>query len=550
MPRQSKRILALALLSPLAAIQAASAAQSADERNLNELRNTVINLLEALVAKGVVTREQAQAMVDSAQTKAASDAAAAAATADAQEKADAGAVRVPYVPEVVKEEIRKQVVAEVTPQITQGVIEEAKSDHWGVLGAMPDWVQRMKWSGDVRMRGQGDLFASENLPNSYQDVLAVNSKGGIAKAAQNAFLNTTQNRERLRARLRLGFETELGWGWSVAGRLATGNLQDAVSTNQTLGNTGARYQTGLDLAYIKWSGNSATGRNSLNVWGGRLPNPWLSTDLVWDPDLTFEGVAANYRLGLSRDDPYSKFVYMTVGAFPLQEIEVSPNDKWLYGAQLGLQWKFAGGSGVRFGLAYYDYQNITGRRNTLDSTLLDYTAPQFVQKGNTLFDIRVDSDVDPNTSNLFALASDYRLVDVTLAYDWKLSPNYRLSIIGDAVRNIGFDEQQVAARIGFAVPKRNEGYQAEVSFGSNSLGLHGAWRAFFGYRYLQSDAVLDAFTDSDFHLGGTNAQGYFIGADYAITPRVVTRLRYLSANEIDGLPFGVDVFQLDLTAQF
>ena len=549
MSRQTNLFVALALL-PLAAIQSASAAQSSEERNLSELRNTVVNLLEALVAKGVVTREQAQAMVESAQTKAASDAASQAAVADAQEKADAGAVRVPYVPEIVKEEIRRQVVAEVTPQVTQGVIDQAKSENWGVLGALPDWAQRMKWYGDVRMRGQGDLFATDNLPNSYQDVNAVNSKGGIAKAGPGAYLNTTEDRERLRARLRLGFDVELGWGWQVGGRLATGNLVDAVSTNQTLGNTGARYQTGLDLAYIKWYGNSGTGRQSLNVWGGRFQNPFQSTDLVWDPDLTFEGVATNYRLGLSRDDPYSRFAYLTVGAFPLQEVELSSNDKWLYGAQMGLNWKFASGSALRFGLAYYDYENITGRRNTLDSNLLDYTAPQFVQKGNTLFDIRVDSDVDPNTSNLFALASAYKLVDVTLGYDWKLSQNYRLSISGDAVRNVRYDEQAIAARVGFDVPKRNEGYQAEINFGSSAMATHGAWRAFFGYRYLQRDAVLDAFTDSDFHLGGTNAQGYFLGADYAITPRVITRVRYLSANEIDGLPLGLDVFQLDLTAQF
>jgi hypothetical protein len=72
----------------------------------------------------------------------------------------------------------------------------------------------------------------------------------------------------------------------------------------------------------------------------------------------------------------------------------------------------------------------------------------------------------------------------------------------------------------------------------------------FGYRYVERDAVLDAFTDSDFHLGGTDAKGYYIGADYAFTPRVFARLRYLSANEIDGAPLGIDVVQLDLNAAF
>jgi hypothetical protein len=392
------------------------------------------------------------------------------------------------------------------------------------------------------------LYASDNLPNSYLDLNNVNDKGGIGKAGTAALLNTTEDRERLRARLRFGLDAELGWGWSLGTRLATGNLRDPVSTNQTLGNTGARYQTGLDLAYIKWYGNSSTGRNVLNVWAGRIPNPWYSTEMVWDPDLTFEGVAVNYRLGLQRDDPYSHYAFLTVGAFPLQEIELSSKDKWLYGAQLGFDWKLASGSRARFGVAYYQYQNIVGQRNQVEnSTLLDYTAPQFMQKGNSIFDIRNDND---NNTTLYALAADYHLVDATASFDWKVSPTYRISLTADYVDNIGYNRAETSARVGFDVPARTKGYNAELNFGASNMARSGAWRAFVGYRYLEADAVLDAFTDSDFHLGGTDAKGYFVGADFAFTPRVFARLRYLSANEIDLLPFGVDVLQLDLNAQF
>ena len=31
--------------------------------------------------------------------------------------------------------------------------------------------------------------------------------------------------------------------------------------------------------------------------------------------------------------------------------------------------------------------------------------------------------------------------------------------------------------------------------------------------YAAADAVLDAFTDSDFHLGGTDAKGYYLGGN-------------------------------------
>ncbi len=60
----------------------------------------------------------------------------------------------------------------------------------------------------------------------------------------------------------------------------------------------------------------------------------------------------------------------------------------------------------------------------------------------------------------------------------------------------------------------------------------------------------DAFTDSDFHLGGTNAKGYFIGGAFAPYRNVTIGGRWLSANEIVGDPFAIDVLQLDLNVAF
>lgn len=543
---KSSRIAALALFAGMAAQTfslAASAASSAEERGLNELRSTVVNLLQALVDRGVVTREQAQAMVESAQKKAADEAAA----AEAKEKDESNAVRVPYVPQIVKDEIRRQVAQDLAPEVTKDVVEQAQSEGWGVPAALPDWIKRVRLSGDMRVRGQGDLYASDNIDGSYLDLLAVNDAGGIANAGLGAFTNVTQDRSRLRARFRFGLESELGGGWQLGARMTTGNLRDPVSTNQTLGNTGARYQTGFDLAYLKWHGSSSTGRHALNVSAGRIQDPWLGTDLVWDQDLTFEGVAANYRLGLVRDNPYARYAFLTVGAFPIQEIELSTKDKWLYGGQLGIEWEFAGGSRMRMGVAYYQYDNITGKKNEFGSTLLDYTAPQFVQKGNTVFDIRNDND---EGTQLFALAADYHLAGATIGFDWKVSDLYRLSLTGDYVKNVGYDEAKIFERTGDLVPARDTGYQAELSFGSATMARSGAWRAYVGYRYVERDAVLDAFTDSDFHLGGTDAKGYFFGGDIAFTPRVFARLRYLTSDSIDGVPLGIDVVQLDLNASF
>jgi hypothetical protein len=535
--------LAAACAALFACASVANAAQSSDERRLNELRNTVVNLLQGLVERGVLSREQAEKMVADAQSKAEADAAAVAAT----EQAEAGAVRVPYVPEIVKQEIRKQVAEDLKREVTTEVLEQAKVEDWAMPGALPDWIRRMKFSGDIRLRGQSDTYAEDNAQNSYIDFLTVNDRGGIGRAGTAALVNTTEERQRLRTRLRFGLDTELGYGWAAGFKLATGNMRDPVSTNQTLGNTFTRYQLGIDQVFLKYTGQSDNSRRQFTFNGGRIANPFSSMDLVFDNDLNFEGLSANYRIALQRDQLFNRFLYLTLGAFPLEEFEINSDDKWLFAGQLGVEWRRESGTRLRLAGAYYDYENTLGRRNSLDSNLLDYTAPKFLQRGNTLFDIRNDADA---TTNLFALAAEYRLIDFTASVDWRLSPNYRIAFSGDYVKNIGYEEDEVNQRIGLQIDPRVVGYQAESSFGSVNMAQANAWRVLLGYRYLERDAVLDAFTDSDFRLGGTDVKGFIVGGEYSLTPRVLLRARYLSGNEIDGPPLGVDVFQLDLNSTF
>src|SRR5271165_4867285 len=150
-------------LAALFALLCLGAAQTgvADERqSLEELQNTVTNLLQALVDQGVISREKAQQMIKAAQDKAAADAAAVA-------KADEGAVRVPYVPQIVKDEIAKQVAEEVKPAVVAGVVQEAKAEKWGVPGALPDWLTRTRVSGTVLLREEGILYSGSNVQNVY-----------------------------------------------------------------------------------------------------------------------------------------------------------------------------------------------------------------------------------------------------------------------------------------------------------------------------------------------------------------------------------------------
>jgi hypothetical protein len=331
-------------------------------------------------------------------------------------------------------------------------------------------------------------------------------------------------------------------------RIVTGNTSDLVSETQTLDGS-SPYAFGLDQLYIRLDERNDQRFPWLSVVGGRFLNPYQTpTDLVFHKDLTFTGVAATGRLGLGDGSAEQSHLFFTLGAHPVQEIEFSAEDKWLAAAQLGANVRWGENQRLRVTGAFFDYFNVTGRLNPANEPgIYNYTAPQFLRFGNTLFNI---ANTPNDTTQLFALASAYRPVNVNATYTFAVG-RYTLGATLDAVRNFGFHEASVEANTGYYVAPRTKGYQAEVSFGYPTVLEAGAWRAVVGYRYLQRDAVLDAFTDSDFHyFGGTNAQGYYLVGDFGVSNHVWLRLRYLSANEIDGPTFGVDTVQVDMNTRF
>ncbi len=534
------RVLRALAASLTLALAPAMGCRADDERqSLEELRNTVINLLQTLVDQGVITKEKAQQMVKAAQGKAAAEAGAVA-------KEDEGAVRVPYVPQIVQDQIAKQVADEVKPAVVADVVKEAKAEKWGVPGALADWLTRTRLYGDLTLREEGIFYDGNNAPE--YNYFAINQAGGTSQAGTNAFLDTNENRIRFRGRARLGVESDITDSVTAGMRLVTGNTSDLVSETQTLDGT-APYTIGLDQLYIRLDERNSQRFPWLSVVGGRFLNPYdTPTNLIFHKDLTFTGLAATGRFGFGDGSVDQSNVFFTVGGHQLQEIQFSPQDKWLAAAELGANLHWGDGQNLRVSGAFYDFFNVTGRLNPSDEPgLYNYTAPTFLRFGNTLFNI---ANTPNNTTQLYALAAKFRLANLNATYTFDVG-RYTLGVTADAVRNFGFHEAAVEANTGYYVQPRTKGYQTEVSFGYPTVLAAGAWRALVGYRYLQNDAVIDGYTDSDFHyFGGTNARGYYLVGDYGLSHNLWLRLRYLSANEIDGPTFDVDTLQFDVNTRF
>ncbi len=577
---------------------------AADERqDLLTLKATVLNLVDALVAQGVLDRDAADALVRKAEQEAQATASAESGgqTVAVQDPlahsmgvpnsggansvgvpgssppnsvgvpgsgvgVSGSVVRVPYVPEMVKQEIREQVRSELRRDVLADVEAKAKAERWGTPDALPDWVSNFKLSGDFRVRHQLDQYGNENPgtlspDNLYLDILEVNEAGGIGAAGPNAFFNTSQDVNRWRLRGRFEVAATIADRWLFDARVATGDGRNPDSTNVTLGDYGRGFDINLDRAFAQYNAPASVGAPWLTATVGRLPNPFYSTDLVWDEDLNFDGVAATFRYrlgdkGLNAMPDRRRSLNLTAALFPIDQVEFDSADKWLAAGQLHGIWEFDNQNSVQMGVAFYDYIHTIGRRNPLGSTLTNSTAPDFLQKGNLLYNIANDPNLDGGLNDqLFGLASDYRLLNITSSVDLAHLAPYHVILTADIVKNYGFDESEITQRTGgvtylYPIKDRTLGWRMEMLVGWPVISKFGDWQVTGAYRYLQRDAVLDAFTDSDFHLGGTDSRGYIVGASYGLARNLWFRAQYLSANEIDGPPLAIDVLQFDLNARF
>jgi hypothetical protein len=458
------------------------------------------------------------------------------------------AAAVPAVEEASEQEQEK--IAEINQKVSYVEQKIAELLYGGkvaeLAAAAPEWSKRVRFSGDVRLRYEYDRF-DENNSDEFLRI----SQGTDTRE----LMNTRSNQYRFKYRVRFG--TELDISENPAGthklqaalRLATGNSSNPVSTNTLLGDYMNKDGIVMEQAYLKLNQKTLEYNPTLfTIYGGRMPNPWFSSDLVWDSDLNFEGLALSLRKPITDSWTF----YLTEGAFPLQYDDLSTKAKWLAGGQIGVEKKEKKGISAKVGAAYYLFSNITGVRNNnpLDrSGPTDWSAPQYQQRGNTLFWI------DPDNSFKVGLASKFREMNLTGTLDIGFWDPVHVVLLGDYVKNYGFDKSEVSDLTGLADPEKDiAGYQFGMSVDSPAIETPDdwvpSWKAYLYYKYLGGDAVVDAFTDSDFHLGGTNARGWILGAEYGLMKNAWLTLRWLTADEIGGPPLAIDVLQVDLNARF
>jgi hypothetical protein len=580
-------------------------------------QSVTINLIHRLVDRGVLTKEDADELIKQAEQDAAvareqavklQEAMAAehpqalvppdvpvptnpATVAVASESPDIAPsaenaddeVRVPYVPEIVKQQIRDE--------IREEVMQQARDENWANPRVFPSWALRFSPFADFRLRYEGIHFPSGNdNTGAFPNFNAINTGPpfDITGSTFSPQLNVDRDRNRIRLRARFGAQMDLEDGFTFGLRIATGETNTPTSTNQTLGVANgaqggnfSKYAIWLDRAFVRYELGGKPSEDFV-VSLGRFDNPFFTpSELVWDDDLGFDGLAVGGRYKVHE----GVTPFIVVGGFPVFNTELnfssnrpdkfSSEDKWLLAAQIGSSIRFNRDFSAKIAYAYYDFYNIEGKFSspfvpltTSDQGNTDDSRPAFAQKGNTYFPIR---NIIPTADNnfgttkqfqYFGLATPFREVDFSGTLDYAHWDPFHLTLFGEFVKNFAFDYNDVNARaINNRGPNTAAGTPGAFAGGNNGwiVGLKAGTPAFekrwdwyvgINYRYVESDATVDGFNDSDFGLGGTNLKGYSIFGAVALSPHVGFYLRWMSADEIGGPAFRNDTLQFDFNAKF
>ncbi len=178
-----------------------------------------------------------------------------------------------------------------------------------------------------------------------------------------------------------------------------------------------------------------------------------------------------------------------------------------------------------------------------------------------------------NQFQYFGLITPYNILSANGRLEYRHWEPFVLSLSGEWDQNIAFNRSNILSAGPTPGPDNNyndtliTGPMNNINSGGNFSGGNNAWITQlkvgsgalqkrwdwdFGvaYRYVESDAVIDGFCDSDFGGGGTNLKGWSVGGNLALSKNVFLGARWLSATGIAGPTYKADILQLDLNARF
>ena len=373
----------------------------------------------------------------------------------------------------------------------------------------------VSFSGDVRLRGE-PFF------------------GGPA--------DESMDRARARVRVRFNALASLGSQFRAGITLASGDINDPTTTNQTLTGFYTRKAVALDQAFVEFTPDQF---KNLTLVGGKFRYPWFNTELTWDKDLNPEGAAET--LGFKVNTPILKRIAFIGFQLPFAEVAgTSSTDKRIaqqitYGGQLQTAWQlgpriklsafsgyydFRGTDSIALALARANSKNpqtpLTGllplaSGNPVQDSTYTTTATTIITVGGTAYPTGVTSVTSAQFASKFGLFDNLAKIDIDTG-----NARLPISLVGDYVQNT-----EACANLPniIAAPANtaSTAYKQTLNASCASNQRRGYWaegrigrllekKDFqFGYTriYIEREAVLGNFNYSDIRQGTNVTQHRF-----------------------------------------
>ena len=403
-------------------------------------------------------------------------------------------------PVVVPTEVNERLTRIETEQKTQAeqqakAVEELKKRTVAEGKKEVDWLNRISFFGDIRLRHEG------------------------------FFQDQVQARNRQRLRLRFGAKVQLSDELEAGFRLVSGDPNEIISNNQTLTDVFTRKPINIDNAYITFRPGKSFGleKSFLAFTAGKFSVPFfrpravMSSELVFDEDLTPEG--ATEELTLLEGKDFLRSLKIMAGQWAVKEF-FPGRDASMLGEQVQLA--LAPTASTHLTVAAGDYY--FGRSDAIAlerirNSQLVLTNSVRLKSGKVVRggDLIVPDAKDP----IVRFAGGFNIVNASAQFSL----------------DTGYARWPFTLMVDYA-------HNTEAKFGMDDAFLVGAgigqtkdpgdWALSAAWTRVETDSVLSMFTQSDFgRRGGTNVQGPIAKLDYMLLPRLTLTAKGYFVNFID-----------------
>jgi putative porin len=414
-------------------------------------------------------------------------------------------------------------------------VEKSVADKWKLSTS----ITELELYGDVRLRYNYVGGQTDNTPVAPPGA-------GVAGT------HDWQERERERYRIRLGLRGTLLDDWFFGVRLETN--ANGRSTNVTFGDDtasstpggGGPFEKNSDTVYVGQAYGGYKGFPGFTFTGGRMPNPLVSTLMVWDPDINPEGLAEQWKHtftfgggpppppSYSKDGkavapppPSEPFLTLDVFANFGQFVYDDANPENPLGARAtttangGTQlvpntdaFLLAWQVGARFNFPHNFYFQLA-------PTLYNYTG-----NGDT-FNIHYQGG-SPDVTNSVSLAQNQTGINSLLVFDMPVEFGWKLwgvpmRIFGDFATNFEADDRADAAG---QPGQGSQRYAYQIGLGVGQLKTKHDWQVDVWYQHAEQYALDPNLIDDDIFNGQLNLHGIAAQATYNFTAAVNLRLTY------------------------